>query len=413
MVKTSMKDKDITPRFENEMALSLAILSSEDISWKSNLDKLTALLRKYVIFDNLVIYKKLDTPESFEVIYARAVGRGKLSGETVSWGESIISQVFTTHEVVTQDTETGNAQDRLDRPYVIGFPIDLTSEMQFTLVLIRFGGPSFTLDDQAIINIFMCHTKIILQKKILLDKVTDLEAKHQQIAMQEDFISTISHELLSPIGFIKGYTTTLMRADTSWTVENQKEFLQIIDEETDRLQELLDNMLDSARLQNGSMPIEKQPVRIEVLLRDAIKRAVAHQSNIQIIPALPDQLPGINGDGRRLTQVFENLISNAIKYAPGSKLTISASLLVDRIHVLFSDDGPGISARYLPFLFQKFYRSPDGNTSVRGSGLGLYICRQIIEAHSGEIFAESTFGKGTQIHILLPVSNGKSTDNDR
>ena len=197
-----------------------------------------------------------------------------------------------------------------------------------------------------------------------------------------------------------------MRADTTWNTSTQKEFLQIIDEETDRLQELLDNMLDSARLQNGSMQIEYQPIRIEVLIRDVIKRAIAHQSNIQVISDLSENLPAIRGDGRRLSQVLENLISNAIKYAPGSILTISAALLSDRIHVSFVDNGPGISARYLPFLFQKFYRSPDGSTSTRGSGLGLYICRQIIEAHSGEIFAESELGKGTQIHILLPVTNG-------
>lgn len=413
MAKTNVKEKDINSSPDNDLALTLARLSSDDIFWKSSLDKLTALLRKSVIFDNLVIYKKLDSPESYEVIYARAVGRGKMSGETVSWGESIVSQVFSSHEIVTQEGITIDAPDRLDHPYIIGYPVDITSENQYTMVLIRFGGPFFSSLDRSLIGLFICHTKIILQKKTFLDRITNLEAEQQQIAMQEDFISTISHELLSPIGFIKGYTTTLMRADTTWNVETQKEFLQIIDEETDRLQELLDNMLDSARLQNGSMPIDKQPVRIEVLLRDVVKRAIAHQSNIEISTGLPDHLPGIDGDGRRLTQVFENLISNAIKYAPGSKLTISAALLVDRIHILFSDDGPGISPRYLPFLFQKFYRTPDGNTSVRGSGLGLYICRQIIEAHSGEIFAESTPGKGTQIHILLPISNGKSADNDR
>ncbi len=413
MANAKLKEKDINSGPVNDLAFTLARLSSEDIFWKSSLDKLTALLRKSIIFDNLVIYKKLNSPDSYEVIFAKAVGRGKMSGKSVSWGESIVSQVFSSHEVVTQEGEVVVGQDRLDHPYILGYPVDISPDTQYTLVLIRFGGPIFSSLEQSQIGLFICHTKIILQKKTFLDRITNLEAEQQQIAMQEDFISTISHELLSPIGFIKGYTTTLMRADTTWNVDTQKEFLQIIDEETDRLQELLDNMLDSARLQNGSMPIDKQPVRIEVLLRDVVKRAIAHQSNIEINTGLPDHLPGINGDGRRLTQVFENLISNAIKYAPGSKLTISAALLVDRIHILFSDDGPGISPRYLPFLFQKFYRTPDGNTSVRGSGLGLYICRQIIEAHSGEIFAESLLGKGTQIHILLPVLNGKPTDNDR
>ncbi len=324
----------------------------------------------------------------------------------ISWGESVISQVFSTGELAIQEISTEEIPDRLDNPCAIGYPISVNQNEQFAFVLIRFGGPSFAKEDIGSIELFSLHIKTLLQKKNLLDRITRLESEHQQIAIQEDFISTISHELLSPIGFIKGYTTTLMRADTTWNTSTQREFLQIIDEETDRLQELLDNMLDSARLQNGSMQIEYQPIRIEVLIRDVIKRAIAHQSNIQIISDLAQNLPAIRGDGRRLSQVLENLISNAIKYAPGSILTISAALLSDRIHVSFVDNGPGISARYLPFLFQKFYRSPDGSTSTRGSGLGLYICRQIIEAHSGEIFAESELGKGTQIHILLPVTNG-------
>ena len=89
-------------------------------------------------------------------------------------------------------------------------------------MIIRFGGPSFTDEDRSLIELFTHHIKMILQKKTLLDKITNLEAEHQQIAMQEDFISTISHELLSPLGFIKGYTTTLMRADTTWNIDNQK-----------------------------------------------------------------------------------------------------------------------------------------------------------------------------------------------
>lgn len=413
MAKLSIPTKDTQSILPDDLSFELARLSSEDKSWKLVIDRIAELLRKSVIFDNLVIYKKLDSPESYEVIYAKAVGRGKMSGETVSWGESIISQVFASHEAIFQESAIVDDPNRLDHPIAAGYPIEVSQDLQYTLVLIRFGGPLFSDTDKTISDLFISHLKIVLQKKNLLDKITNLEAEHQQVALQDDFISTISHELLSPIGFIKGYTTTLMRADTSWNVDTQKEFLQIIDEETDRLQELLDNVLDSARLQNGSMPIDKQPVRIEVLLRDVVKRAIAHQSNIVINASLPDQLPGINGDGRRLTQVFENLISNAIKYAPGAKLTISASILGDRIHILFSDDGPGISPRYLPFLFQKFYRTPDGNTNIRGSGLGLFICKQIIEAHNGEIFAESTPGNGAQFHILLPISSAKAADNDR
>ncbi len=413
MAKRIIKELAKIPEDLKNLPFELAKLSSGDLSWKSSLDLLAALLRKTIIFDNFVLYKSIESPDNYEVIFAKALGRGKASGETISWGETIVSQVFSTQKITIQEFNPVEFPDRLDHPLVIGFPIEIKPDIFYTLMIIRFGGPSFTDEDKSMIELFTHHIKMILQKKSLLDKITNLEAEHEHIAIQDDFISTISHELLSPIGFIKGYTTTLMRSDTTWNVDTQKEFLQVIDEETDRLQELLDNMLDSARLQNGSMPIEKQPVRIEVLLRDTVQRVIAHQSNIGIKTEFHGHLPGINGDSRRLTQVFENLISNAIKYAPGANLIISTDILANQIHILFNDDGPGISPRYLPFLFKKFYRSPDGNSNIRGSGLGLYICRQIIDSHSGEIFAKSTLGKGTQIHILLPIPNGKPDNNDR
>lgn len=379
-------------------------LITESVDWKATMDQLVPYIRRLVIFDNLALYHASDTDPTGEVIYARAVGRGKSFGEDLSWGDATAAMVFESHHMeINQPLESTQFDERrLDFPYVLGCPIYVPGQSD-VLVLIRFGGPEYTIADKQTLQSVAVQIGLLLKQKNLNDRIHALEQEQRQSILHEDLLSTISHELLSPIGFIKGYTTTLLRSDTTWNPEMQQEFLAIINEETDRLQELIDNLLDSARIQTGSLTMESQPVRLDSLLRDVVTRSIMHQTNLNIQLLIPQHLPNIRGDSRRLTQVFENLISNCVKYAPGSKLVITAGVIQGKIHVSFSDDGPGIAPRYIPNLFQKFYRSPDSSTDIRGTGLGLFICKQIITAHHGEIFAESDLGKGTTIHILLPV----------
>ncbi len=394
---------DPTGNLPGLLEVSQVILQSSE--WKTSLEHALPYIRRLVIFDNFALYQRISQENTnFEVIYARAMGRGKTAGEYISWGDATASHVFVTGRLqVNQPILTDLADDnRLDFPCILGIPIQFEDQF-YSLILVRFGGPDYTQHDKHTATLISCLVGILLRQKALQDRLTQLENERQQAVLQDDFISTISHELISPLGFIKGYTTTLMRSDTTWTPDIQKEFLTIIDEETDRMEELIDNLLDSSRLQSGSLPMDMQPVQLDTLIRDVTMRAKAHQINLEIRTRLSDALPRILGDSRRLTQVFENLISNAIKYAPGSHLTIHTEVLNQQIHLLFSDDGPGISAQHLPNLFKKFYRSSENPTEARGTGLGLYICRQIITAHNGEIFAESEPGKGVTIHILLPI----------
>ncbi len=113
-------------------------------------------------------------------------------------------------------------------------------------------------------------------------------------------------------------------------------------------------------------------------------------------------MPRVLGDGDRLSQVFENLFGNALKYAPGSPLAIGMTRDRKKLRITFADRGPGIPQEYLPFVFERFYRVPADSSST-GTGLGLYICHQIVKAHHGKIWAESVLGKGTTFIIELPL----------
>jgi signal transduction histidine kinase len=192
----------------------------------------------------------------------------------------------------------------------------------------------------------------------------------------------------------------LLRSDTKWDQATQHEFLTIIDEEADRLMYLLDHLLDSARLQSGVLVMDFQPVRLDSLIRDVAMRIRSRHKSIEIELDL-QPAPPIRADTVRLVQVFDNLFENSLKYAPNSKIVISMKKLDEYIRVTFSDHGPGILPEHLPFLFERFYRVPN-QEGKRGTGLGLYICREIIRAHSGLISIETSPDKGTTFIIELP-----------
>jgi two-component system sensor histidine kinase KdpD len=232
---------------------------------------------------------------------------------------------------------------------------------------------------------------------------TKLRELERQMQLQEDFVSTISHELRTPLGFIKGYSTSLLRQDTSWDEGTQREFLNIIDEEADRLAQLIENVLESARLQSKTLMLRFQPLRLDSILRDVVARIRSRYKDIDISMDI-EPVPSIRGDGVRLAQVFENLFTNAMKYAPGSPIIVLLDQVGQSLLVSFTDRGPGIPKESLPLIFERFYRVRS-EKSVTGTGLGLYICKQIIDAHRGKIWAESLPDQGTTFFIELPINS--------
>jgi signal transduction histidine kinase len=187
----------------------------------------------------------------------------------------------------------------------------------------------------------------------------------------------------------------------TWDDETRREFLTIIDEETDRLRELIDNLLDSSRLQAGTMRMQFQLVKLDRLLKETLMRASSNNERFSV--ELDSQANVvINADPVRIAQVFTNLFSNAAKYAPESPVVVLMEDKDDTVHIAVKDKGPGIAQEHQEQLFKRFYRVPDTSTSAHGTGLGLFICKEIINAHGGEITVESEIGKGTTFNIYLP-----------
>jgi signal transduction histidine kinase len=373
-------------------------------NWKKSLDAMFILFRKKFVFDNLAVYLGDGNGNTPDVVFARAAGRGKNKESEAAWGEEIANQVINSGDA-REFVPTGKpTDDRISKPHLLGLPLILP-QGRGALVFIRFGGPDFSPAEMPLATLAAVQTARALELNVLQENLAQLEHARHRAQLQDDFIAAISHELHTPLGFIKGYTTSLLRSDTTWDTATQQEFLTIIDEESDHLLALIDRMLDSARLQSGSMGMEFQPVRLDSLLRDMVTRIHGRHEELDIALDLKPTMP-ILADTLRLAQVFDNLFDNAIKYAPGKKITISLKGNSNWQTITFSDLGPGIPSEHIPYLFERFYRVP-GQRGKTGTGLGLFICKQIVQAHNGRISITTAPGKGTAFRIELPVSPGK------
>ncbi|MBM4454758.1 MAG: PAS domain S-box protein [Chloroflexi bacterium] len=239
----------------------------------------------------------------------------------------------------------------------------------------------------------------ITQRKQLEEKQRELER------MRTEFISNVSHELRTPLTSLKGFTKLMLQGKVP-DPETQKEFLTIMYNQSEHLQRLIESLLEVSRIESGRFSIKKEPLQLKTVIHTAVESvgSLIAQKGMHVKEELPDTLPEIEGDQGRLMQVVVNLLSNAIKFSPdGSEITVKAENTGDEILVHVTDQGVGIPEEAQPRLFQRFYQVDGSATrSAGGSGLGLYISRQIVDAHAGRVWVKSKEGKGSTFSFSIP-----------
>lgn len=217
-------------------------------------------------------------------------------------------------------------------------------------------------------------------------------------------LSYISHEMRAPLYSIKGFTTALLQPDVRWDKKTRQDFLKTIDQETDRLTRLVSDLLDMSRLEAGVLKLDKDIYHLAEILESISGRLAKITQDHQLEVIVPKRLPPVLVDGLRIEQVLTNLVENATKYSEnGTEITIEAKTIGDWVMVSVSDRGEGIPAEALKKVFDRFYRVESANGQKKGTGLGLFICRGIIEAHGGKIWVESKPGKGSKFSFSLRV----------
>jgi len=241
-----------------------------------------------------------------------------------------------------------------------------------------------------------------------LERARVKKAEREVIQMREDFIANASHQLRTPITSLQGYLELLVKDRVPDPVI-RTEFIARAYEDTKRLAVLVNDLLDSFRWESGFFQVTMQNIDLCDLLRNSLEavKGLAQSKNISLTLTLPQETLMIKADPHLVEQVLTNLLSNAIKFSEKDQpILLDAKMHEDHVTVRVVDQGPGISAKDQPKLFDKFYQ---GDTAAKragvGSGLGIYIAKKIVEAHGGQINVESELGKGTTFSFTIPWSN--------
>jgi len=225
-------------------------------------------------------------------------------------------------------------------------------------------------------------------------------------ALRAALLSSVSHDLRTPLTSIKAAASSLLQEDVEWDKEARRGFAQSIEREADRLNRLVGNLLDMSRIEEGALRPEKEEYALTALIRDVLGRLEPLLEG-RVRTHLPEgDLLLVDLDYLEIDQVLTNLLENAVRYTPaGSPIDVSASSEGEQVIVRVADRGPGISPADLERVFDKFYRVLHGQHPVgypMGSGLGLAVCRGLVEAHGGRIWAELREGGGLIVCVTLP-----------
>jgi PAS domain S-box-containing protein len=242
----------------------------------------------------------------------------------------------------------------------------------------------------------------------IIANVVDISRFKEAEEMKSTFVSVISHELKTPVSVIKGYANTLAREDAHWDAATLHEGLEVISEESDRLNGLINDLLDASRIQAGGFRLDRADVNLLRLAASVAERSMAQGGAHSFVLDFPEPFPAVVADEERLRQVLNNLVGNALKYSPqGGEIRIGGWSDGDTVTVYVADQGIGIPPEEQANLFQRFYRVDSSlRRSTQGAGLGLYLCKTIVEAHDGQIWLASEPGKGTTVFFTLPVDAG-------
>jgi PAS domain S-box-containing protein len=224
--------------------------------------------------------------------------------------------------------------------------------------------------------------------------------------MKSEFVHTVSHELKTPLTAILGGTEILMEQRDRLD-EEQRELVQIVDSGGKRLSALISDLLDVARMETGRMKLDISHFDLTEMVSGMIPGLQGINERCRVRLEIPPDLPRVKADPAKIRQVFENLLSNALKYSPeGGTVTVRAVPSEGRLEVSISDQGIGISEKDLPFIWDKFYRVDSSTTAeIEGTGLGLAIVKHIMEAHGEQIASESKAGEGTTFRFRLPLAH--------
>ncbi len=231
------------------------------------------------------------------------------------------------------------------------------------------------------------------------------EKAEESDQLKTAFLSTVTHELRSPLAAIKGFASTLLQPNIDWSPEKERHFLEIIEESADHLNLLINQVLDMAGIEAGTLKVYPRPSSVREIMMGVEKRLRLICRDHSLVMEVPEKTIPVVADPSRVGNVLMNLVDNAVKYShKGSRIVLEVEKNEEEAIFSVTDEGPGIPEKYRDQIFERFFRIPGPVTGPRqGTGLGLSIAKGIVEAHGGKIWVESENGKGSKFSFSLPL----------
>jgi signal transduction histidine kinase len=330
-------------------------------------------------------------------------GQGRLYATPEAVSEAM-GNLSPENRILFQEATAGVAQPLS----AVCVPLNARDVKVGTLVLqsLRQVG-SFTDSDLNFLQHISDLIALSIEESRLREELEEVRALSEANRLKAELISTLAHEMRTPLTSIKGYSTALLMEDATFSPDTQTEFLQIIDEECDLLQDLIHDLLESSIIDAGLLKLEIQPVLIPRLVNGILTDMSHRNKEHRFVVDFPGAFPIVDADPQRIAQVLRNLLDNAVKYSPeGGLVVVRGAVGPEEIVISVADQGEGIAPEHLNRLFEKFFRIKSGlGRHVVGSGLGLPISRTIVESHGGRIWAESQLGQGSTLYFTIPLRN--------
>jgi two-component system sensor histidine kinase KdpD len=290
--------------------------------------------------------------------------------------------------------------------------VNLAGRMAGSLVLVRQpGAPAFSATDDRLLSAVANQLGLAIERVRLREEVMEAEILRRADELKTALLNAVSHDLRTPLSSIIASAGSLLQEDVSWTGEERRDFAHAIEDEAQRLNRLVGNLLNLSRIEAGSLRPDKGWYDFGALLDDVLGRLRPLTASHSLVADVPDDLPPVLLDYVEVDEVLSNLIENAAKHTPArTDIRVAARQVNGELEVEVADRGPGIPPDALPRLFEPFYRVSKAG-QPKGTGLGLAVAKGIVEAHGGRIWAENRAEGGARFAFTLPLNppNGAGT----
>ncbi len=323
---------------------------------------------------------------------------------------SVSGRAFIPDETVTSENYLAESYtdpalaERFHIGSIVAVPLNIRGAVRAVLTFVwEDEAQQFAPVQLDLIRNFVSHVEVALTNVALFQQAGEVEALREVSRLKTEFVSLVSHELKNPLTYLVGYAELLANRD--YPPDKAREMARTILREGTRLNEIVEDLLDLSRIESGRFSLKREPVNVFHLAREACDHFATTTDQHQLINGAPANLRPVMVDRSRTRQVLDNLLSNAIRYSPeGGKVSISADIRSGEIRISVSDEGIGIAPNELDKIFGRFYRTQQAErVTLKGSGLGLAVCKAIAEAHGGRIWANSAgVGQGSTFTVALP-----------